>query len=89
MQKKITDKDNEKLQKLYKEIISITGNAFICSNVKKDDTDDTYTVGCCVGSTIELAASICQSLNNTPTLAKAVEAGCKIINSKIEFSKEN
>lgn len=89
MQKKITDKDHEKLKKLYKEIISITGNAFICSNVKKDDTGDTYTVGCCVGSTIELASSICQTLTTAPQLSKAVAAGCEVINSKIEFSKEN
>ena len=85
MQKKITDKDSEKLMKLYKEIVSITGNAFICSNVKKDDTDNNYTVGCCVGSTFELAQPICQSLSDTPTLAKAVEAGCEVINSKIQI----
>lgn len=91
MQKKITDKDNEKLKKLYKEIISITGNAFIACNVKREDDEgeDEYTVGCCVGSTLELAASICQSLANAPQLSKAVAVGCEVINSKIEFSKEN
>jgi hypothetical protein len=89
MEKKITDKDNEKLKKLYKEIVSITGNAFISCNVKMDDSDDIYTVGCCVGSALELASSVCQILDKTPTLAKVVEEGYKIINSKIEFSKEN
>lgn len=89
MKKKITEKDNEKLKKLYEEIISITGNAFIASTVKKDDTDDTYTVGCCVGSTFEISSSICNTLYKTPELAKIVEAGCEVINQKIEFSKEN
>jgi hypothetical protein len=91
MQKKITEKDNEKLKKLYKEIINITGNAFIACNVKREDDEgeSEYTVGCCVGSTLELAVSICQSLTNTLGLARAVEHGLGVVTSKIEFSKEN
>ena len=82
MIKKLDKKQTERVHELCKEIVEITGNAFItCVYKPKEMPNMTGSIGCIVGEALEIGTNICCVLTEkgNESIYKVVKTGLGIV----------
>lgn len=82
MLRKLDKKQTERVHELCREIAEITGNAFItCAFKPKEMPNETASIGCIVGETVEIGANICCVLSDkdNKSIYQVVKAGIEVI----------
>lgn len=91
MLKTLDEKQTKRVHELCKEIVSITGNAFIsCSYKPKDQKGQTGSIGCICGEALEIGANLCFVLadKDNKKILEILKSGLEILegSSKDKFS---
>jgi hypothetical protein len=91
MLKTLDEKQTKRVHELCKEIVNITGNAFItCAYKSKNEKGKVGSIGCVCGDTMEIGANLCIVLTDkdNENILDVVKSGLEIIeeNEKEKFS---